>query len=361
MQKYFSAVLLVGIFLSDIGLLAAQDISITITDGASPIFIESTNDEVVSYRAFDDEQALIRNVNLQQAGTLQYQDQQSNSSYLASLEEHYEESSDTSRLFIVTTTDGNTYVGKILSQEGATVQVETQTLGVINIPKENIKKITMVSSASSLRDGELWEPNSFASRYFITPSGYGLAAGEGYYQNNWIFFNQLNVGITDHVSIGLGAVPLFLFGGAPTPVWLNPKVSVPISKDKFNIGGSALVGTVLGGGTDGGGFGFLIGTATLGDKNRNASFGLGYGYANGNFAQTPVITFSGTYRVGQKGYLVTDNFFVSTAGFTSGIIMIGGRTVWPSITLDYGGLIPFGDVGSLIVFPWLGVSVPFGS
>ncbi len=31
-----------------------------------------------------------------------------------------------------------------------------------------------------------------------------------------------------------------------TPIWVIPKVSVPVVKDKFNIGAGALVGYVVG-------------------------------------------------------------------------------------------------------------------
>lgn len=359
MLNYSSAVFLIAILFRALAPLAAQDTLITVANDTLLVLMESRNDETLRYRSFDDEQGRLREARLQQIRAILYQDKQDNSDYYAQPAERFAEVEDTSRLFIVKTIDGNTYVGKVLSREGGKVQLETQTVGVINIPNGNIKEIEMVASSSSFKGGELWQTNPLASRYFITPSGYGLRAGEGYYQNNLIFFNQVNVGVTDNISLGLGAIPLFLFGGTPTPVWINPKISVPVAKDQLNLGGSALIGTVLGDGA--GGFGFLIGTATIGNRDRNASFGLGYGYAGGEFAQTPVITLSGTYRIGQKGYLVTDNFFVSTGGFTSGIIMLGGRTVWPSISLDYGGLIPLGDVGTIFVFPWLGVSVPFGS
>jgi hypothetical protein len=51
--------------------------------------------------------------------------------------------------------------------------------------------------------------------------------GEGYYHNFMVFINQATYGVTDNISIGGGLVPLFLFGGL-TPVWITPKVSVPI-------------------------------------------------------------------------------------------------------------------------------------
>ncbi len=65
------------------------------------------------------------------------------------------------------------------------------------------------------------------------------------------------MGVTNYFSIGAGIVPVFLFGGGATPVWITPKFSIPVVKDKFNVGAGALVGTVLG--ASGTGFGLLYG------------------------------------------------------------------------------------------------------
>jgi len=48
--------------------------------------------------------------------------------------------------------------------------------------------------------------------------------------------------------------------------------SIPVSKEKFNLGGGALLGTVLG--AEETGFGILYGISTLGSKDKNVSLGL---------------------------------------------------------------------------------------
>jgi hypothetical protein len=208
-------------------------------------------------------------------------------------------------------------------------------------------------------DDEYWMDNPQSTRYFFSPNAYGLKKGEGYYQNVWVLVNSFAVGVTDYFSIGGGMVPLFLFAGSPTPVWITPKFSIPVSKDKFNLGGGALLGTVLG--EQETGFGILYGISTLGSKDKNVSLGLGYGYAGGSWAKAPMINLNTMIRFGPKGYFISENYFIQTEGTTALIFTLGGRHIIQNAGLDYGLVIPIiSDMGSFIALPWLGITIPFG-
>lgn len=148
-------------------------------------------------------------------------------------------------VYRVETTDGNEFIGTIVSQDETQIILRTKEFGDITISKAAIKKMAPIK-VSQMKGGTYWFENPQSTRYFWQPNGYGLKKGEGYYQNVWIFFNQVSVGITDNFLIGAGIVPLFLFAGSSSPVWIAPKFSVPIKKDKFNMGAGALMGTVLG-------------------------------------------------------------------------------------------------------------------
>jgi len=266
---------------------------------------------------------------------------------------------DTSRLWLVVTTDGNRYVGQILEDNKQSIVIETQVVGTVTVPKQNIKRLEPVDSQAKTRDGSIWGRNPQADRYFFFNSAYNLEAGEGYYQNVLIFFNQVDVGLTDNISLGVGTVPAFLFGG-PTPFWLAPKVSIPVASDQFQLGGGALIGTVVGSGESGFG-GLAYGLGTFGSRDRNLTLGLGYGFTDQEWLDIPAIMLGGMLRIGQKGYLIADSFLISANGSTGGIVTFGGRTVWPNIALSYGGLTAFVDDEILpAVMPWLGVSIFFG-
>ena len=188
--------------------------------------------------------------------------------------------------YYIQTTDGNTYRGQILAQDSLEVLFNLEGFGEKSFLKSEIKKMEPLDKEKVV-DDEYWMDNPQSTRYFFSPNAYGLKKGEGYYQNVWVLVNSFAVGVTDYFSIGGGVVPLFLFAGSPTPVWITPKFSIPVSKDKFNLGGGALLGTVLG--EEETGFGILYGISTLGSKDKNVSLGLGYGYAGGSWAKAPMI------------------------------------------------------------------------
>ena len=266
-------------------------------------------------------------------------------------------SGDKSALYRIETVDGNEYIGNIVLDSADIFVLKTTSLGEIRIRKADVLRVTEVSK-SQIKGGELWFDNPQATRYFWQANGYGLKKGEGYYQNVWIFFNQVSYGITDNLSIGAGIVPLFLFAGAPTPVWLTPKLSIPIIENKFNVGAGALVGTVLG--EEDAGFGLAYGTATVGDRNTNVSLGLGYGYLDGDLADVPTVSLSAMIRTGQRGYLITENYFIGTADEDAILLSFGGRRLIKNSGLDFGLLFPVNTDGSFFAIPWLGLTIPFG-
>lgn len=271
---------------------------------------------------------------------------------------HGQETEGDQMLWIIETRDGNEYFGKILKRDGGEIVLETENLGIINIRMENVRSMKVVNP-QQVKDGEVWMENPQATRYFWAPNGYGLKKGEGYYQNVWVMFNQVSVGVTDNFSVGLGTVPLFLFSG-PTPVWITPKVSIPIKKDKINVGAGALVGAVVG--EESSSFGLAYGVLTLGSRNKNINIGLGYGFIDGEWANSPTITLSAPIRTGKRGYFVTENYLLDTGDANLVLLSAGGRVVWNRISLDYGGLIPAGtDIDQLFIIPWLGFVVPFGN
>jgi hypothetical protein len=260
-------------------------------------------------------------------------------------------------IYLVETNDGNEYLGTIVFQDAQVLRLHTTKLGEITLQKQDIRRMTRVKE-DQIISGEHYFENPQSTRYLWAPNGYGLKAGEGYYQNIWVMFNQAAVGVTDHFSIGLGMVPVFFFAGASTPVWITPKVSLPVSRDKFNLGIGALAGTIIG--EDTGVFGITYGVATLGSRDRNASLGVGYGFADGQWSNAPVVTLSGMLRTGKRGYFLTENYVIPTDGETVILLSFGGRRMIRRSAIDFGLIIPMTTGGSFFAIPLLGVTFPFG-
>lgn len=266
--------------------------------------------------------------------------------------------SDTSK-YHIETKDGNVYTGTILSGDSSQVILNSDKLGEITLNQSDIIRIEKIAD-DKVKDGKYWFDNPQATRYFFSPNAYGLKAGEGYYQNVWVLINSFAVGLTDNISIGGGLVPLFLFGTGATPIWITPKVSFPVVKDKLNLGGGALMGTVLG--EEGTGFGLVYGISTFGSKDKNISLGVGYGVADGGWAKSPLINVNLMIRTGPRAYFITENYFITTPNNTLLLISMGGRHIIKSSGLDYGLFIPFATgLDRFIAIPWLGITIPFGN
>lgn len=265
--------------------------------------------------------------------------------------------SDTTAMYAIETTDGNDFTGNLISRDSSTVVIWTPMFGRLKLMKQDIKKMVQVNP-EKIVDGKLWFENPQSSRYFWAPNGYGLHKGEGYYQNIWVLWNQASYGFTEHFSLGAGIIPLFFFGeGEYSPVWIVPKLSVPIVKDKFNVGIGAIAGKLVA--ESHSGFGILYGTATLGNRNNNFSLGLGYGYLDGDFAKRPIINISFMSRVGPRGYLISENYYLSSSDFNLFLISLGGRSFVKKVGIDYGLFLPLAeDMDAVIALPWLGFTVP---
>lgn len=262
-----------------------------------------------------------------------------------------------STLVRIETNDGNEFIGTVAKEDAAQVVLKTTNLGEISIQKSSIKAREVIRK-EQIKAGEVWFENPQATRYFWAPNGYGLKKGEGYYQNIYVFWNQFTIGVSDNISLGAGVIPLFLLGGGPTPIFGTFKVSLPLVENKVNLGGGALVGAVLG--ESEATFGIVYGVSTFGNPDKNLTLGLGYAFAAGEWASSPLINLSGMVRASKRMYLLTENYYVHGGGAGGGIIGLGGRWLIRKASLDFMLGIPYGtDMDVLIAFPAIGFVIPF--
>ena len=257
----------------------------------------------------------------------------------------------------VETRDGNVLIGTLIRETDATILIRIEGLGEVTIDRENLRSMRVISP-DRIQNGEYWFENPQSTRYFFAPNAMGIEKGKGYYQNVWIFFNNVNYGVSDNFSIGAGTVPVFLFGTFSIPVWILPKVSIPVSGDNVHLGVGGLLGGVIGEGAEG--FGLLYGTVTVGNRDNNLTAGLGYGYAGREWSNTPLINLSGMYRTGRTIYLLGELYVVPGVD-GSGLAIGGIRWAPERFAVDFGLARPLSDAGGIIGVPWLGLSIPFGN
>lgn len=224
---------------------------------------------------------------------------------------------DTSIYIKVKFNEGSSYYGKLIDNKNDTLTMTTEDLGVIRIPYRKISKIEKFEYMQ-MKNGKLWFPTPLPGRYLFAPSAFTLKAGEGYYQNTWIFLNSFNVGVTDWFSLGGGIEFLTTIGSItngefqPT-FFITPKVGGKVAKN-LRIGGGILYAQVLG---DELKLANFYGVVTYGNEDYNVSAGLGWGYSKtpdveGGFSKKPLITICGTARVSRKLAFVTENWIIPT-------------------------------------------------
>jgi hypothetical protein len=147
------------------------------------------------------------------------------------------------------------------------------------------------------------DPAKHQSRYFFAPSAYNLEEGELYYNSLYFFLHDVQYGLSDQFSLGIGTTI------AGLPFYITPKVTIPIDdKSAFAIGDMLMVGTW---GTKF--FGNLLyGTYSRGGAYNNVSVGAGYLYTDeGDITlktNTPVFNFSALLQASDHIYFITENY-----------------------------------------------------
>jgi len=267
------------------------------------------------------------------------------------------------RQVIIETVDGTILTGKIKNQNNEFLILLSDNIGELKIYKENIKTIEFTRPSNQSPKSNKYQYRDNRSKYFVTSSAYNLKKGEGYYSNTWIFFNEVNYGLTDNFSIGGGIVPLFLFAGEASPVWFTTKLSFPVIKNRLAISGGLGAYTILGLSDDDDFTSALMAnlTLTVGSPVNNASLSM-YTIFNGYGATSPVFNLKGKFKISKRSFFMAETyFFISDDIFFDTVAtgMLGIRTMFlGGINLDYGLIIP-PEADEIFLFPYLGVQIAF--
>ena len=264
---------------------------------------------------------------------------------------------------VITTKDGNSYRGKLISMDGEVVELETPNLGVIRINKEDIEQLKDLSQDKYAYDKNGYPIDYHGSTHYLANStGYNLKKGQSYYQNIGICFNSYSVGVSDHFSVTVGGeIASLLFGGRVPILFVAPKYSLPLQSEKLAI---SLGATFFTSPQDNFvGFGILQSAVTFGDRNNNFTLGGGIGFNTADGFSSTVIPFypSFMFRIGEKLSFVSDNFVLGTNNFdeVNGIVTAALRVHFRKVgsSLDVGLFRPTIDAGSLIGLPWVSATI----
>ncbi|MEO6167126.1 MAG: hypothetical protein ABIO46_00075 [Chitinophagales bacterium] len=216
---------------------------------------------------------------------------------------------------LITLTDGSTLIGNIMEQYDSIIILETKNIGRVTLAAGNVKQIQTVAASNFKEDG-YWFPNSNATRYLLSPSGFNLRKGEGYYQNTYLLFNAAYVGVSKNVSIGGGFEFFSLFAGHNPMLFLNTKAGFKVA-EKVNLAAGILYVRIpqfssWGENPPADNDVMMYGLGTYGTPDNNITLGVGYGLNlnRGECMKKPVFSISGMTRVGRKVSLISENWLV---------------------------------------------------
>lgn len=261
------------------------------------------------------------------------------------------------KTWVIETADGNQYAGTIVEQNDEQVRLQTEALGIITIPRSTIKKMYEIDS-SRVRNGKVWTSNPYTTRYFFGPSGFTLKKGEGYYQNVWIFFNNINYGVSDNFSLGAGLIPGFFFEAENTPVWITGRLGIPMGNknSKVRLGVGTNLYTIAG--EADGSIGLLYGALSYGSRDSNFTISVGTGYWEDGFIDGGYASFSGLVRVSRRTYLMTELYSIfADSDFGVGFALFGAKIVGRRMAVDLGLMAP---PEAEILIPLVGISLGIG-
>jgi hypothetical protein len=241
---------------------------------------------------------------------------------------------DNDSLYQIVMLNDNKYIGKILSQDEKEIELMTDNMGEVTLSKEFIKSITQIHY-KDIHKGSYWFPNPNATRNLFSPTGYGLKAGEGYYQNIYALFNFITLGITDFFSIGFGTELLSLSLWHPIFI-ANPKFSFELDEE-WHLGLSSML-FIANWSINVNVLGIHHGVLTYGSRDNNISVGGGIFTVQGN-EPSGVVTISGMLRLSEGTALVSENW-VSSSDFSdipySTIFSYAVRLMGETYSFDLG-------------------------
>lgn len=170
--------------------------------------------------------------------------------------------------FEITKNNGVKYIGKIISDDGREVLIDTKDLGKIYIPKSDIKSIKKIEDEKSIVYGEYRSEGPFTTRYYLTTNALPVKKGENYSLLH-LWGPEMHFAVTNSTSVGFAATWI------GSPIALAVKQNFKTSNEKLNFSIGTLTGT-MGYLSMFKGFGSLLfGNVTYGSRMSNVTFSAG--------------------------------------------------------------------------------------
>jgi hypothetical protein len=256
--------------------------------------------------------------------------------------------------------DGSQLLGRIVSVTADSVRMQMPS-GEVAVTRSAIADVRQFP-ASRLRDGKYWADNPNATRLLFAPTALPLERGEGYYWNAWLLLHGAAYGVSNRFTIGGGLTLIPGINIGDNVFFLTPKYTV-INAPRAGFAVGALMGylPVLADefdADDKASWGIVYGIGSVGSGDNNLSLGLGWGYVGGDFANRPVAMLGGQTRVSRRLSFISENWFVSGADESAGLLSYGLRFLGERMSVDLAFLTTT-EGGVFPGVPWVGFAIKF--
>lgn len=268
---------------------------------------------------------------------------------------------DRTRLVSVTMRNSQRYLGYVAGSDEVVIELRLQSGGVIEIARSQIWAVDEVAADVAAALPRLRDPNR--TRYLYGPSALTLRQGEAYFSQKQIIFSALAYGVTDNLTLLVGAVlPGWLVGPNGFNLILGGKFGHKVA-DKLHVavGAETIVLPQLRRGRGMTGLGFVFANGSVGDSEAHMTVSVGYPFELAGHADSPVgpliVTVNGNVRLSDGFALLTENWLVTTAhGGFEVIDSLALRVINPHSAWDFGfiGLPSSGDL-----VPWIDYTYNF--
>ena len=255
--------------------------------------------------------------------------------------------SDSTAIYRITLTDDSELLGMIESENDSLILFITNAGLELSIDRAMIKEQKIMQGEWSGDTFLRKDPNQ--TRLLFSPTGRTLSAGEGYFSAYEIFFPFLAVGITDFITLS-GGVSLFP-GLEEQVIYIAPKVRV-LHLDNFDLSGGVLYCHV-----DEEDFGIFYGVTSVGSSKASLTLGLGWGYADGETAESPAVMFGGEIQLSNSVKIVSENWKLPEEDNL--FLSFGLRFFGEHLAADFGLVTTTGETEGFPFLPWIGFAYNF--
>lgn len=208
---------------------------------------------------------------------------------------------------------GNKNLGKVIftaSEEEKALLLYFALTEIINNPDINadpsvVSSVPSTSAGLTNRGDTILQSDQgqHRSRYLFAPSSYNLEKGELYYNTLYFLIHDVQYGISNQFSLGMGTTIVGF------PFYVTPKLTLPVNeKSAFALGDMLIIGT-WGSNFTGN---LVYATYTRGNAFNNFTIGGGYLAAGGQDVDTrinaPVVNFSALAKVSSHIYFITETY-----------------------------------------------------